>query len=272
MKRTIMNVLLALILSGLTASACLVQVRIACPNDTAASGVLVCIKGAYCMYTDDLGIANIWVPNFGTYTVTVDKSTLPPGAILSPASQNIKVVDEAPPVLNFTLGGNICSTPPPQGPCWMTGGGTIGTIGAIGKNKGTPNYSFGGVVYPGCSPNAADGGNWNVVDHSNGLHFQGQQIIVDACSGVPTGSPSVNVNIIDFHGFGILAGGSSGTIPVSFVGRAIDNHESGGGSDQLYLVVSDSSNNIVMQIGSSVDSPATISTGNLQIHTTSCNN
>ena len=134
---------------------------------------------------------------------------------------------------------------------------------------------FGGVVYPGCSPNAADGGNWNVVDHASGLHFQGQAIIVDSCSGVSTKSPKVNVNIIDFHGTGIISGiggNPDATAPVTFVGRAIDNLESGGGSDMLYISVLDSTSTVVLQIGNSVADPAVISTGNLQIHTSSCNN
>ena len=88
-----------------------------------------------------------------------------------------------------------------------------------------------------------------------------------------TKSPKVNVNIIDFHGFGILdgiAGNPDATIAVSFVGRAVDNLESGGGSDLLYLKVSDTTSVTVMQIGNSTDDPAVITTGNLQIHTTSC--
>jgi len=267
MKKAMMSGLLALALSGLTTNACLVQVRVACPNDTAASGVEVTVDGVGSATTDNLGIASIPVPAFDTYTVCVTASTLPAGATLSPLCQKINVVNDAPPVLTFTLGGDICSTPPPQGPCWLTGGGTVG------KAHGVPNYSFGGVVYPGCSPNAADGGNWNVVDHSTGLHFQGQQIKVDSCSGVATKSPKVDVNIIDFHGTGILGpNGGNGTIPVSFVGRAIDNLEPGAGNDQLYLIVTDSTSNIVMQIGNSVNDPATITTGNLQIHTSSCNN
>ena len=260
--------LLAVALSGLTASACIVQIRVACPNDTTASGIEVCINGVGCATTDPLGIASIEVPAFDTYTVCVTASTLPPGATLAPLCQKIKVVDEAPPVLVFTLGGDFCSTPPPPGPCWLTGGGTIG------KTQGVANYSFGGVVYPGCSPKAADGGNWNVVDHFSGLHFQGQQIIVDSCSGVATKSPKVNVNIIDFHGFGILSGiggNPDQTIPVSFVGRAVDNLEPGGGNDMLYLSVSDGSTT-VLQIGTSAADPAVITTGNLQIHTSSCSN
>lgn len=267
-SKIVMSGLLALGLSALTANACLVEIRVACPNDNAVSGIQVCIGNVGCATTDNLGIAEILVPYLGTYTVCVDTSTLPAGATLKSSCKTINVVDDAPPVVEFTLGGDFCSTPPPPGPCWLTGGGTIG------RTKGAPDYSFGGVVYPGCSPKAADGGNWNVIDHATGLHFQGQAIIVDSCSGVSTKSPRVNVNIIDFHGTGILSGiggNPDATIPVSFVGRAIDNLESGGGSDKLYLSVSNGST-IVLQVGNSAADPATIATGNLQIHTSSCNN
>jgi hypothetical protein len=259
-----LGALLAMGLSALSANACFLQFRVACPNDTTVSGIRVCItwdKGTLaCVETDSLGIAGIPAA-FGTYTVCVDTSTLPPGAHVSPQCQKITVTDEAPPVIVFTISGSFCSTPPPQGQCWMTGGGTIERTG------NTPHYSYGGVVYPGCSPNAAGGGNWNVVDHVTGLHFQGQQIIVDQCSGVPTGSPPVNVNVIDFHGTGIVDG--LGT--VTFVGRAIDNHDGGHGADMLFISVS-YGGGVVLQIGNSVDNPAVVDTGNLQIHTSSCGN
>jgi hypothetical protein len=267
-SRILLSASLAIALSSLTANACLVQVRVTCPNDTAASGVEVCIDGVGCNTTDGLGIATIHVPSFDNYTICINPNTLPAGANLSPLCQKLKVVDDAPPVVNFVLGGGYCTTPPPPGPCWLTGGGTIG------KAKGVANYSFGGVVYPGCSPNAADGGNWNVVDHATGLHFQGQSIIVDNCSGVPTSSPKVTVNAIDFHGTGIIGGiggNPDATIQVSFVGRAIDNHDGGAGADMLFLTVTDSSNALIMQVGNSASNPAVISTGNLQIHQTSCN-
>jgi hypothetical protein len=269
-SKTLMSVLLALGLSGLMANACLLQIRVACPNDTTASGIQVSVAGVGTATTDGLGIASIVVPILGdTYTVSVDPSTLPAGATLSPLSQKIKVLDEAPPVIEFVLGGSFCVAQPPSGSCWLTGGGTIG------KTKGQPDFSFGGVVYPGCSPNAADGGNWNVIDHATGLHFQGKSIIVDSCSGVSTKSPRVNVNIIDFHGTGILSGiggNPDATIQVSFVGRAVDNLEPGGGNDLLFLSVSDGTPTIVLQVGNSKDDPAIISTGNLQIHTSSCAN
>jgi len=259
--------LLALTLSGVTAHACFLPIRVACPNDRTAAGIEVCIDGVGCVTTDELGTAVIDVGGFGTFTVCVNSATLPAGASLSPQCQKIKVTSDAPPLLEFVLGGSFCSTPPPPGPCWLTGGGTVE------KAKGTPNYSFGGVVYPGCSPKAADGGNWNVVDHFTNLHFQGQHIIVDGCTGVPTRSPRVTVNIIDFHGTGRLAangGNPDETIPVTFVGRAIDSSEPGAGNDMLYLSVSDGSG-VVMQIGT-LASPTPISTGNLQIHQSSCNN
>ncbi len=263
-----MSGVLALALSSLSSSACLLPIRIACPGDTALSGVRVYIEGVGEGVTDGLGIVEIEVPWLGsTYTVCVDGSTLPSGASITKLCQDVKVLNDAPPVVEFTARGSFCDTPPPPGECWLTGGGTIG------KTKGVPNYSFGGVVYPGCSPKAADGGNWNVVDHSTGLHFQGQQIVVDSCSGVSTRSPRVNVNIIDFHGTGIIAGVSGNatqTTAVSFVGRAVDNLESGSGADLLYLRVTDGSG-AVLQIGTSAADPAVISTGNLQIHTTSCN-
>jgi hypothetical protein len=265
-SKIILSGLLAFALSGLSASACLLQIRVACPSDKTASCIEVWVEGIGTVKTDELGIATVDLSGFGTYTVCVVESTLPAGATLGQNCKKVKVDSYAPPVVEFVLGGDFCSAPPPPGPCWLTGGGTIA------KTKGVANYSFGGVVYPGCSPKAADGGNWNVVDHFTGLHFQGQQIIVDSCSGVATKSPRVNVNIIDFHGTGIVSGVSGNpvpTTPVSFVGRAIDNLESGGGSDLLYLSVSNGSTT-VMQVGNTADDPAIISTGNLQIHTTSC--
>jgi hypothetical protein len=269
--KILMSSLLALGLSSLTASACLLKIHVACPNDTTAAGIRVCVDNVGCVETSDLGIATIHVPNAGeTYNVCVDPDTLPEDATLNPLCQKVKVPADADEddviFVEFVLGGDFCETPPPPGPCWLTGGGTID------KTKGVPHYSFGGVVYPGCSPDAAEGGNWNVVDHVAGLHFQEQAIVVDSCSGAATKSPKVNVRIIDFHGVGIMSGiggNPEAKIAVSFVGRAIDNQEPGGGNDMLFLSATDGTT-IWLQIGNSAADPATISTGNLQIHTSSC--
>ncbi len=261
--------LAVLALSAMAASACKVNISVACPSGVTAAGIEVCVDGVGCTTTGPDGLAYIYVPSPGIYTFRVTKSTLPQGANVSPSSQQIDVVVDFDDInwVYFELGGgNFCSTPLP-GPCWMTGGGTIN------RESNTPEFTYGGVVYPGCSPNAAQGGNWNVVAHLLGLHFQGQTITVDSCGGVSTKSPKVNVNIIDFHGSGILSGiggNSTGTIPVTFVGRAVDNLEPGHNSDMLFLSVVDSSSTVVLQIGTSMDDPAIISTGNIQIHTSSC--
>jgi hypothetical protein len=272
MKKMLVCGLLAAVLSCVTANACRVPIRVACPNDNTASGIHITVydNGVFIGdgVTDGLGIFEIEVPwILNTYAICVDTATLPAGATLKKPCQNVFVADPTVPVVTFVLGGDFCANTPPPGPCWLTGGGTLY------KDKGSPPFSFGGVVYPGCSPKAAAGGNWNVIDHSNGLHFQGQTIIVDSCSGVPTSSPKVTVNVIDFHGFGIvngIGGNPDATIAVTFVGRCIDNQDGGAGSDQMYLKVVDASNNTIILIGTSAALPATISTGNLQIHQSSC--
>ena len=265
--------LLAAVVSAATASACSLNVTVACPEGGSKYGIKVCATDCnnttVCAYTDDTGLAQLeLLGGSGTYTVCVDPKTLPAGASLCSNGKPCTTVDVCCDVgasVTFDLCGDFC-TPPEHSACWMTGGGTIG-----GK-KGTPDFSYGGVVYPGCSPKAAEGGNWNVIDHNAGLHFQGQAIVVDNCSGDPTGSPKVNVRTIDFHGQGILSGiggNPAETIPVTFVARATDNHDGGSGADQLYLNVTVGSTT-VMQIGTSAALPATISTGNIQIHTSSC--
>ncbi len=271
-KKTIGAGLLAAVLSGLTAQACYIQIRIACPNDSTAKGIRVWVKGSQegSLKTDNLGIVTFHVPELGTYCAEVDASTLPPGATLSPLKKTIKVLTDNTTYEEFILGGDFCSNPPPEGDCWLTGGGTIG------KTRGVPNYSFGGVVYPGCSSTAADGGNWNVVDHFTGLHFQGQSIVVTNCTDAPTTSPKVNVRTIYFYGTGRIfgiGGNLQEEVEVDFNARATDNQEGGAGSDQLYLqVVLKGTSTELLRIGTSAASPATISTGNLQIHTSSCSN
>src|SRR6266404_2768600 len=118
-SKTMMVGLLAMGLSALVANACLVQVRVACPNDTTASGIKVCIAGSItgCALTDSLGIAVLQVPAVGNYTVCVDTSTLPAGAKLNPNCKNIKVQTEDTTYVDLTLSGDFCSTPPPQGAC-----------------------------------------------------------------------------------------------------------------------------------------------------------
>jgi hypothetical protein len=258
------------------ADACHIFVTVSCPdNGNSAAGIMVCAvsttvsgQSPTCGVTDKTGFVDLFTPGPDTYMVCVDTNTLPGNATLSSSCQTITCTDPGVST-TFDLSGELCSTPPPPTAlCWLTGGGTIKA------GKGKPDFSYGGVVYPGCSPKAADGGNWNVIDHSSGIHFQGQHIVVDSCSGVATRSPKVPVNIIDFHGNGRLfgvAGNGQESIPVTFVGRAIDNSEPGHGKDQLYIqVVAPGTSTVLLQIGNSAADPQTVSTGNLQIHISSC--
>jgi hypothetical protein len=248
---------------------------IACPNGGSSSGIVVSISGVGSTTTAGNGAYSIDLPDQGTYTVCVDPNSLPSGASIVGNSCVTFTADNGLNQfvnINFTLTGPFCSTNPPTGPCWLTGGGTVE------KSKGQPNYSYGGVVNPGCSPTAAGGGNWNVVDHVNGLHFKGLDITVVQCSGVPTKSPKVTVNVIDFIGTGYIEGISGNPFPktpVNFVARAIDNADGGAGKDQLYLKVTDAANNVLLLLSSDRThpdnvAPETITTGNLQIHQSSC--
>lgn len=248
---------------------------IACPNGNSAAGIKVTVSGVGSTTTSGNGAYSLNLPDQGNYTICVDLNTLPAGAsLVGNNCVNFTSDNNLNQFVNidFTLTGPFCSTNPPTGPCWLTGGGTVD------KYKGQPTYSFGGVVNPGCSPTAAGGGNWNVVDHLRALHFKGLNITVVNCSGVPTKSPKVTLNVIDFIGTGIIEGIEDNPVPktpVTFTARAIDNAESGGSKDQLYLNVIDSNNNIRLLISADPNHPAniapkTITTGNLQIHQTSC--
>ena len=275
MKSKLMTAaLVAATFAAQVANACHILVTVACPNNgNSASGIKVCATSTTtgaaptCGTTDNTGFVDLFTPGPDTYNVCVDATTLPANATLATLCQTITCVNPGVSV-TFDLSGDLCTPPPPpSSACWLTGGGTIGE----GK---TPDYSYGGVVYPGCSPNAAEGGNWNVIDHEHSLHFQGQKIVVDDCMGVPDKAPRVPVNIIDFHGTGIISGiggNTQPTVPVTFVGRAVDNGEPGHDRDMLYIqVVDPSTGNVVLQIGTSATVPAVVSTGNLQIHISSC--
>jgi hypothetical protein len=248
---------------------------VSCPNGNSTSGIVVSISGVGSTITSGNGAFELELPDTSaTYTICVDSSSLPSGASVSGCVQFS--VDSNNPFanVNFTLSGPFCTTPAVVGPCWLTGGGTIG------KTKGVPNFSFGGVVNPGCSPTAAGGGNWNVIDHRDGLHFKGLDITVIGCSGGPDKAPKVRVNVIDFMGTGTLTGiggNSMSTTAVCFLGHAEDHGEPGAGKDKLYLNVFDCSSGTSLMLISTDSSnpldvaPVTISTGNLQIHTSGCN-
>ena len=111
----------------------------------------------------------------------------------------------------------------------------------------------------------------NIVNHVTGLHFKGLDFVVDDCRGVPTKSPKVTVNIIDWHGIGYVSGADEAKkTPVTFVGTFRDAKESGAGADGLYIRVVDGGGNLVFQIGGGPDALDLLTTGNVQIHQSSC--
>jgi hypothetical protein len=259
--------LLATALSAMTASAHIL-VTVLCPNSgKSAAGIMVCAtlesnsNVHVCGDTDAHGFVGLIPPRNGTYHVCV-VSGLPVGAILSQPCQDIDFQGVDVPV-EFDLSGPFCAGVPSA--CWETGGGTLEKV------RGKPEWTFGGVIYPGCSPKAAGGGNLNIVNHVTGLHFKGTNFFVDDCRGVSTRSPKVTVNIIDWHGNGYVSSdGESKKRPVTFVGTFRDARESGANADGLYIKVVDLSGNFVFQIGGGPDNLELLTTGNVQIHQSSC--
>jgi len=260
------------------ASACPITVVVACPNGNLASGVSValfdCANNPIGTGTTDGSgstTISIVVPPCanGTFpfniTACVDTKTLPNGASLTgSACQTVVVPSDLGNSATFDLTGPFC-TPPSASACWETGGGTLD------KSKGNVVWTFGGVIYPGCSSAAAGGGNLNIVNHVTGLHFKGLDFVVDDCRGVPTKSPKVTVNIIDWHGIGYVSGADEGKkTPVTFVGTFRDAKESGANSDGLYIRVVDGGGKLVFQIGGGPDDLDLLTTGNVQIHQSSC--
>jgi hypothetical protein len=259
--------LLVAAFSVMTASAHIL-VTVLCPDSgKSAAGIMVCAKLStdpsvqICGDTDSNGFVGLIPHHVGTYHVCV-VSGLPVGATLSQPCQDVDF-NNVEVAVEFDLSGPFCTGVPSV--CWETGGGTLD------KFKGKPEWTFGGVIYPGCSPNAAGGGNLNIVNHLTGLHFKGTRFVVDDCRGVSTRSPKVTVNIIDWHGTGYVTGpNGSNKRPVTFVGTFRDARESGANSDGLYIRVLDLSGNLVFQIGGGPVDLNLLSTGNVQIHQSSC--
>ena len=266
---------LAVALAG-TASAHCILVTVVCPTGQSAAGIKVCATPAFncvdcspiCGHTDATGLVvddatgapGICLPADDNWKFCVDTSTLPAGTTVSDCQTVLTGFGVS---LEFTLSGAICSTPV-SGPCWETGGGTLDKV------KGDNVWTFGGVIYPGCSPKAAGGGNLNIVNHVTGLHFKGENFVVDDCRGTSDKSPKVKVNIIDWHGTGEVTDASGKNILVNFVGTFRDSHDSGRGADGLYIKVTDETGALVFQIGGGPDNLDLLTTGNVQIHQSGC--
>lgn len=179
---------------------------------------------------------------------------------------------------DFLISSASCFPIPVRtGACWLTGGGTLS------NGKKQPADSFGGVVYPGCNPDAGNGGNWNHIAHNVKLHFQGKVIDMVNCGnvpGIPPGStsPKTPVNFIEFQGTGTLkgiAGNKANYAEVFFFARAEDRGEPGKNVDRYYLRVYDATGATLLLVSGDMANPQNvvpmiISGGNLQMHVSSC--
>ncbi len=305
MKRLTASLLCALpvFLSSLTANAWHVGGQVKCPNGLTFNNVTINISGTSCdgpfsvtTSTDSDGLYLISLPDCdGTYTASLDVSTLPANAsLVSPASVTFSTsVASDSFVADWEIGGAACES----GACWFTGGGakTDPLIGIPVGHKGKW-ISFGGNVNPGCSPTAGDGGNWNHIDRLLNLHFQGRTIQVIDCGNVtpppPPGStsPKTPFNFIEWTGTGTIRGiqgNKVGAIPVYFNARTEDRNEpgtkdsnAGAGIDRYYLhVFTDPANpagSTQLLVNGNADptivTPIEIDDGNFQIHISSCDN
>lgn len=309
MKKSVLALAAVIVLSTATALACHVRGKVACINGIAAEGVVIMVEGVVGgadfgpVYgeTDADGNYAIELPDIGEYTATLDTSTLPEGAeLIGDNVVNFAIrVNPSDMYVDWLLGGPYCGTG-----CWLTGGGAmiddlLGIpVATQGGSKHRPLHSFGGNVYPGCSPTAGDGGNWNhVARGSIKLHFQGREIQVVTCGnvdGIPAGStsPVTPYNFIEFKGTGRLSGIAGNHLkdigPVTFYARCEDHNEPGSRGakagaliDRYYLQVKDMDGNVRLQIGtgdpatdtteSTIETEA-ITDGNLQLHISSCDN
>jgi len=226
-----------------------------------------------------------FVPATSPYTFTGVGVGLHPITVMdvNGCTQTVSVTLSAP-----TCGGTAC---------WLTGGGSKKSPivdGGLGESeKPRKLYNWGGNVNPGCSPDAGDGGSWNLIDVAQSLHFHATHIQVIDCGNIdnyPPGStsPATPFNFIEFTGYGWLAGVKGNKTDMGLVyfwARAEDRNEpgsngtdDGNAKDRLFVnVYTDQFNPngtsiILLDIDgnpATVD-PFTISTGNLQIHISSC--
>ena len=214
--------------------------------------------------------ATVFVPASGTHTYSMTEQGAP---------DELLFVSDA----DFAIDDPACRTV--QLACWMTGGGVkFEPMTGLDSAEHGPKDTLGGNVYPSCSSSPSNGGQWNHVAHQAKLHFQGTDIVVTQCGnvdGIDPGSesPVTPYNFIEYEGVGWVQGIRGNKIsrtPVSFMARVEDRNEPGNESasagedvDRYYLEVQDAGGNVMLQIGTQAD-PLTITGGNLQLHSTSC--
>src|SRR6266496_6007987 len=116
-------VLACMAVSGGTAYAWNVSGNVSCPNGNIFKNVIINVAGPGCNFTgsgvtDSEGNYLVELPECaGTYTATIDISSLPNGAtVTSPTSVDFVITDtDFIATVNFEIGGDACA-----GVCWFT--------------------------------------------------------------------------------------------------------------------------------------------------------
>ena len=298
-------ILVALLVTSMTARAWHLSGQVKCVNGSTFNNVIVKVNGLSCLgafageaSTDSEGLYYMDLPDCdGSFIATIDANSLPLDATITSPATGTAVFDtsgateaDKSEVVDWLIDSAVCG----QAACWFTGGGTkIDSILRIPvAEKGTKN-SFGGNVNPGCSPTAGAGGNWNHIARDLKLHFQGKSIQVVNCGNVTpppdpgSSSPKTPFNFLECVGTGTLKGiqgnkANYGT--VTFFARFEDRNEPGSKNanagaliDRYFLKVVDGGGTKRLLIDANgVDDgnvdPGEITTGNFQIHISSCDN
>lgn len=244
--------------------------------------------------TDANGYYEIALPiDGGTFTATavldVDETVVFPAS----GAYNFTTSPNDPYLyLNWVIASPTCSKP--EGLCWLTAGGArISNITGEPVAEDTRRWSFGGNVYPGCSATAGLGGQWNLIDDLQKLHFQAFSCHVERCGnvdGIPPGSdsPVTPFNFIEWTGVGRIQGIRGNKVkiePAYCWARCEDRNEPGSSGqrdgalkDRFYIQVFtnplDPNGSTIMLIdgnGVAADKdPVPITDGNLQLHISSC--
>ncbi|MEQ8692819.1 MAG: SdrD B-like domain-containing protein [Pseudomonadales bacterium] len=265
------------------------------PGDTPLAGVTIVLEdangttlttttgedGRY-LFEDHLGQ--------GSWTVSIDPASLNAGASVALPAVGAHSVELSPANafvndLDFLVDDPACRAQE-VGACWMTAGGVKfePIINGHLAEKG-PKDTFGGNVFPSCSPEPGDGGQWNHVAHSLKVHFMGttiDQVVCGNVEGIEPGSesPVTPFNFIEFSGSGWIQGIKGNKLArqaVTFNARVEDRNEPGNEGaaagenvDRYYLNVHDFFTvEALDEFGNPTGEPITITGGNLQLHASS---
>jgi hypothetical protein len=157
----------------------------------------------------------------------------------------------------------------PEVGCWFTGGQNI----TINRERGRPEHSGGGNIYPSCSALPGDGGQWTHTDHDQELHFQARSLTVVECGNVeeiPPGAPSpeVTVNYIKATAVGIIKGIGGNDLEETEATAVLIMEDWGEpGRNDKYTIEAIGGGAVI-----SLDRAPLERGGNFQIHQSSCDN